>query len=252
MAMGNDRIEFATLKARRLSELVEKHIRELILNGELKPNDHLPTEKEMSAQFGVSAVTIREALRGLEALGLVEKKQGRSGGTIVKKIESGPVKRSMYDYLMSKRISAEQLLEARRSVDPSIAALAAQRINPETLQKMDANVRYREEKVKRAKKPLKDHVLRELTEKHLEFHRYIGESTNNPFLAMIVDSLMDVLWELRKKSDSPRGKFSVQVVKSHRMIFEILKKGDVSEARKAMESALDELITEFTKEKLSH
>ncbi len=59
--MKDEPVKFQRLKIRRLSEIVEGYIKDMILSGELKPGQKLPPEKEMSKQFGVSSVTIREA-----------------------------------------------------------------------------------------------------------------------------------------------------------------------------------------------
>ena len=74
---------FRPVKIRRLSETIETSIKDSILAGDLEVGSKLPTEKEISRQFGVSIVTLREALRGLEAYGVIEKKRGKDGGIFV-------------------------------------------------------------------------------------------------------------------------------------------------------------------------
>ena len=82
---------FQPIKVERVSEVIENRIKALILGGEIKPGDRLPTEKELSTQFGVSLVTVREALRGLETFGVIRKQRGRGGGIVVTEIESNSV-----------------------------------------------------------------------------------------------------------------------------------------------------------------
>ena len=68
-------IKFEPVLFSRASEYIERKIAESILAGKLKARDRFPTEKEMARQFGVSLVTLREALRGLEIFGLIEKEK---------------------------------------------------------------------------------------------------------------------------------------------------------------------------------
>lgn len=73
------KIEFESLKIKRATDIIENRISNMIIKGIIKPGEKLPTEKELSEQFDVSIVTVREALRGLEVAGLIEKKRKRWG-----------------------------------------------------------------------------------------------------------------------------------------------------------------------------
>jgi GntR family transcriptional repressor for pyruvate dehydrogenase complex len=79
------------IQVERVSEVIENRIKVLILDGEIKPGDRSLTEKELSTQFGVSVVTVREALGGLETFGVIRKQRGRGGGIVVTEIESNSV-----------------------------------------------------------------------------------------------------------------------------------------------------------------
>jgi GntR family transcriptional regulator, transcriptional repressor for pyruvate dehydrogenase complex len=68
---------FKSAKTHRISHNIVQQIRNAILAGELKPGDRLPTEKDLAASFNVSKASLREAIRSLEALGMVEVLQGR-------------------------------------------------------------------------------------------------------------------------------------------------------------------------------
>ena len=75
---------FKTARLNRISQNIVQQIRETIISGRLKPGDRLPSEKDLFTEFGVSKASLREALRALEALGMIEVKQGMGG------IEIGP------------------------------------------------------------------------------------------------------------------------------------------------------------------
>src|SRR5213595_456802 len=74
---------FAPIRPTRASSDVIAQIRRAILSGQYRPGDRLPTERDMAQQFGVSRVTVRDALRALEAHGLVRVKVGGQGGPYV-------------------------------------------------------------------------------------------------------------------------------------------------------------------------
>jgi len=71
--------KFHPITYRRLSEIIEDSVKDSILNGKLQVGDKLPAEREISKQFNVSMVTVREALRVMETEGIINKKRGATG-----------------------------------------------------------------------------------------------------------------------------------------------------------------------------
>ncbi len=86
------------VKPNRISENIVEQIRGAILSGELSIGDRLPSEKDLSAKFGVSKSSLREAYRALEAYGLLEIRQGMSGGAFVKEIDIRTIKDGLVTY----------------------------------------------------------------------------------------------------------------------------------------------------------
>src|SRR3954453_3792311 len=82
-AMGSPANLFNPVNDRRISELIVDQVRQLIRQQQLNPGDRLPAERDLCERFGVSRVTVREALRVLEANGLVEIRVGARGGAFV-------------------------------------------------------------------------------------------------------------------------------------------------------------------------
>jgi GntR family transcriptional regulator, transcriptional repressor for pyruvate dehydrogenase complex len=130
-----DAISFQPIKIRRLSEMIESSIKDFIITGALKSGYKLPNEKEIANQFGVSSVTVREALRGLEAFGVIHKKRGRGGGIFVGPDDSGLEKatNSPPNLLTSGKYSAKDIGEVRRILEPAIARIAALNIPKKNL-----------------------------------------------------------------------------------------------------------------------
>lgn len=121
---------FKPLPIVRTSELIEKDFKKAIINGKLRPGDKLPTEKQMAEEFGVSVVTLREALTALQVLGLIVKKKGRGGGVIVSEINNEALKDSLGHYLNFKDLLPQHLYEVRSIIEPRASRLAAKNITP--------------------------------------------------------------------------------------------------------------------------
>ncbi|MFC1901425.1 FadR/GntR family transcriptional regulator [Chloroflexota bacterium] len=227
-------VKFQPLKVRRLSEIIEESIKDLILDGQLKPGSKLPTEKEISRQFSVSIVTVREALRGLEAYGIIQKKRGKDGGIFVTELDIGTVKSAMYRFLTSARFSAKDVSEVRRIVQPATVKIAASQITPEELKALEKNIKYCEKKIERTKKNFSENDFFEIEERNVEFHRLIGEATHNPVLALTVDYVEDFLLSFKKSALNPDIQFSLRTIRDHRTIYGDLQKGDAQAAEKDM------------------
>ena len=227
-------IQFEPLVHHRASASIEKRIKEAILSGRLKERERLPTEKQMAAQFGVSVVTLREALRTLEIFGLIEKKKGQGGGTYVSHIDNEAVKASLGYFLNFKDLTPQHLLEVRTIIEPVAIMLAAQKITPEEIKRLEENVRYCDAKVTNHTAVLSENGFFDVDRKNIDFHRIIAESTHNPILSLTVDYVFDFLYESEKDVLIPDVEFSMDTVKAHRKILEHLKQGDGEQCQREM------------------
>jgi GntR family transcriptional regulator, transcriptional repressor for pyruvate dehydrogenase complex len=104
---------FAPVTDRRISELIVDQVRLLIRGQQLNPGDRLPAERELCERFGVSRVTVREALRVLEANGLLEIRVGARGGAFVTKPSREQVGEGVADLLTLSAVTAAEAIEAR-------------------------------------------------------------------------------------------------------------------------------------------
>lgn len=126
-----------TLKVPRASELVADKLRSLIVDGVVHEGATLPSEKELVSQLGVSRATLREALRILEAEGLISTRTGPKGGITVQRPGSANLTRSLSLLLQLEETPFSDLLEARRLLEPICANLAAQRVTPEEMAELE-------------------------------------------------------------------------------------------------------------------
>jgi GntR family transcriptional repressor for pyruvate dehydrogenase complex len=131
---------FAPIRPTRASSDVIAQIRRAILSGQYRPGDRLPTEREMAQQFGVSRVTVRDALRALEANGLVRVKVGGQGGPYVSEPDISLLSDSIGTHLHLRGITFEELAEARMALETTAARLAAQRATPDDLAELKAAI----------------------------------------------------------------------------------------------------------------
>jgi GntR family transcriptional repressor for pyruvate dehydrogenase complex len=132
--------EFVPVRPARASADVVAQIRRAILAGSYRPGDRLPTERELARQFEVSRVTIRDALRILEAGGLVEVRMGGQGGPYVAHPDLALLSENLGNHLHLTGCTFRELAEARLALETTAAQLAAERARPEDLAAMAAAI----------------------------------------------------------------------------------------------------------------
>jgi GntR family transcriptional repressor for pyruvate dehydrogenase complex len=124
---------FEPVTAARISAPIAAQIREAILSGKLAPGDRLPPERELTERFGVSRVTVRDALRALETAGLVQIRVGAAGGAFVTAPSSGMVGQGISDMLMLSQVDPDEIAEARLMMELGTVALAVERATDEDI-----------------------------------------------------------------------------------------------------------------------
>lgn len=209
----------------RLYERVADQLLALIRQGELKAGDRLPTERELSDAFQVSRTVIREAVKYLEAQGLLRVTSG--SGIYVQNPDSDLVSRTLSTYLelAGSDDYPIHLIEVRRVLEVEMVGLAAMRAT--TKQK----VRLREI----------CHEMRAnvLTERHAELdfqlHTLLAEATQNELFPMLLQPLIDQVFDLMRRTWAGYGKRPVErVFREHEAIVAALEAGDAAAARRAM------------------
>jgi GntR family transcriptional repressor for pyruvate dehydrogenase complex len=218
----------------RLYEQIVAQIEERILNGELRPGDRLPAERELAEQFGVSRTAIREAMKALMQSGLVEIQPGK--GTFVTDSTSKVVRDSI-DMLVrvGNETGIKDLIEVREILEPEIAALAAFRASSEDIQSM-------EEAVKAMDRAMDDPDM--FIEADLDFHLALAQGSNNALIPVLIDSLVELLREHRIRAASVDGGLE-RGQPYHKIILEAIKRNDAKAARDSMRSHLEQVRKEI-------
>ena len=138
--VNSDQAVFEPIRPTRASSDVIAQIRRAILSGQYRPGDRLPTEREMAQQFGVSRVTVRDALRALEANGLVKVKVGGQGGPYVAEPDIALLSDSIGTHLHLRGTTFQELAEARQALETTAAQLAALRATDADLVALQAAI----------------------------------------------------------------------------------------------------------------
>jgi GntR family transcriptional regulator, transcriptional repressor for pyruvate dehydrogenase complex len=170
---------FRPVSVGRISEIIVEQIRELMRQGQLKPGDRLPPERDLCERFGVSRVTVREALRMLESSGLVQIRVGARGGAFVTAPSSDRVGEGLTDMLTLSAISAADVTEIRLILEVGIVPLVCERATEQDLAELE-DICERSEVALRSG----EYSMRY----SLEFHTRVAQATHNPAVVMLVES----------------------------------------------------------------
>jgi DNA-binding FadR family transcriptional regulator len=197
-------------------------IRQLIASGEFRPGAKLPREKELALRLGVSRNSLREAVRALELVGVVEARQG--DGTYVTSLDPSLLL-DVISYVIdfSHDEATLQLLEVRRLLEPAATALAAARATPDQL---DA-IGERLEEMDRSTEPAS------LLEADSAFHAAIAHASGNPALAALLGNLSGTTFRARITRAYSDARAVEDTRREHRRIYEALRAADPDLARAA-------------------
>src|SRR5712692_11633522 len=135
--------EFEAIRRSKVYEEVAKQLERLILK-KLQPGDKLPAERELAEMFGVSRSSIRDAIRSLELVGLVEPRQG--AGTVVREVSAASFINPLSNALVHKRQLVSELLDFRKMLEPPLATRAATHASAEEISEMEEILQRQEEK----------------------------------------------------------------------------------------------------------
>lgn len=218
----------AVRKGRRYEEVAEQ-IQKLVTDGTLKPGDRLPSERELAAQFGVGRSSLRDAIRTLEVMGVVESRHG--AGTVIRDLDTDALVVPLASALLRKRELVSELLEVRMMIEPGLAARAAKNATPEEIAKMEEILARQRQKVRRGVQPI---------EEDSEFHAALMLAARNSVVLRVMDVLMDLLRESRAKSLQTPGRLEKSYA-GHVRILRAIKKRDGAAAEAAVRRHLDEV-----------
>ena len=216
-----------------LGETVLNRLLGLIASGEVKPGDRLPSEPVLAEQLGVSRVTLRESVKMLSAMGLVDVRHGR--GTFVRQPESSPLTRPISVLLGLYAVSVFELLDVRRVIEFHTVQEAARR-------RSDTNLARLRELVDEM-----EHVL-DSPERYIDldkaFHLEVARCADNRVFAALLEMIRDRLREDLLKSVCKPGK-TERYERDHGKILRAIECRDGTLAQSIMAEHLGKLEQEF-------
>jgi GntR family transcriptional repressor for pyruvate dehydrogenase complex len=213
---------FSRLKLVPRSTQVREQLEEAIGRGEYNPGDRLPSERELAEAFGVSRVSVREALRSLEAVGLVEVRHG--AGTMV----LDPTQRATRDlsrWMKVNRGEVLELLTVRAALDELAGEEAAGRDDAEAL----AAIRAAHDAFIEAADAGRSDRLSALD---MSFHLAVAEASGSQLLRNLLAELHGHLAESRSVFFGPADRAKASG-REHAAILAAIEKGDAAAARRA-------------------
>jgi GntR family transcriptional regulator, transcriptional repressor for pyruvate dehydrogenase complex len=228
---------FTSIDNTQRTQLVREQLESAISRGTFKPGARLPSERELVEQFGVSRVSIREALRSLEALGMIEIRRGR--GSFVAS-ELAPVRQ----WLSMHSEEVVDLLKVRGAVERLAAEEAARRQDQASL------TRLSEVHADFVSAVDASASLGRLVELDVKFHRTLADASGSPLVAELTQQLNSHLAEARRLTMMPPGR-PRQSAREHDNVVQAVLTGNASAASRAMRKhvqAVEDAVVRFSRE----
>lgn len=201
-------MDLTPIRTKRLYEEIVEQIRLLIADGKLKPGDKLLAERELADRFQVSRASVREAIRTLEMLGVIDIRPGE--GTYIRETEADDIIRPLAMFMAVERSSVIDMFEMRRIFETATASLAAQRATEQEILEIEATLEN-----------MKAHLNLQDPEKgegfDAAFHFAIAEATHNTLLSKLFKTVSE---DFSKANSAARRRLYLDNVKNPQRIID--------------------------------
>jgi len=235
--MASDGVLFEQVETHKIYVKVIEQVLHLIRSGVLKCGDQLPSENELTGQLGVSRSSVREALRALEVLGVIESKTG-----VGRFVREDTPHEAVFDILneLAEEGSPWEIMEARLAVEPGVAFLAARRRTEQQLRQMDQIVDVQSKQVETGADPMQS---------DLEFHLLLAAASGNQVLGdcsrLIATRMQHRFWQAIKRASLSVPGHATTYLEQHRQIRDAIRNQDAEGARAAMRLHLETVDTDL-------
>lgn len=227
-----------------LKNQVINRIKENILNGK-KPGEKLPTERKLAEEFGVSRTVIRDAIKTLAGLGLLEVRHRE--GIFVANVNTDTIAKQLSNVLMFNEHTAKSLFQVRLVLETATAGWAAESCDASDLSKLRSLIEESQKCIEKSLLTGKS-LLDEFIIIDSKFHLLIAEISRNPIMIALTKSILTYREIFSKYTLSIPGRI-FDSAKQHEKIFEAILKQDKEEASKAMsdhiKSVYESILTEI-------
>ena len=206
-----------------VAEMVAKRILELVTSRALKSGDQLPPERELAEMLGVSRPSVREAIRGLSILGVVNSRQG--GGAFISKLDGDALLGPIRFFLSIEEMNIRELYDARSLIEGDIARRASVNMDEAKLLALERLLEEQADMMNDAKA---------FRVSDFRFHETIWIGSGNAFLKRIGESLNSLGLEFRRRASENPGVLA-QSLRDHWVLLDALKARDPGAAAEAAE-----------------
>jgi len=227
----------ATIRSRteRLSRpaRVAEAIKDWVVAERLTPGDRLPAEAELMARFSMAKGTIREAMRILEAQGLIKTRTGPGGGSFVHAVSRQRAKALLGNYFYFDELTIGDIYSLRLALEPELAASLAGKLSEEVLARLDATIAEYDRPSASVEEERAQHVA------SLRFHAILAEQSDNPLLSFVIDFMVSLLSDLtvyRKLYEPPNSELWARGRDYQVRLVMALREGDRGAARSIMKA----------------
>ena len=231
-------ISFEPISSRRTFEEVCDRIRARIESGDLKPGDKLPAERDLALQLGVGRNAVREAIRTLENRGILELRKGVKGGAFIRQGDPSQMDSVVQDMFSLGSITISELAEAREHVQDLVVRLACQRAGAADLAALEQNIA-------RTRLLTEQGKVLERVECSRDFYRLLGSATGNSVLAMMVNSVTEILMQFVYARTAAGGAIKPGLVEDRTRFLDALAAKDEDRAANLMRQHLREVHAMF-------
>jgi len=216
------------IKKARVSEDIVAQLKALIASGKLHTGDQLPSERDLAEQFKVSRASVREAIRALESMGLLEARQGH-GTYVATSVEA--LVQPLAASLFHEKDDLIDIFFLRKIIEPEIAQLASENATPEEINELEDILKDQE-----AERADADNPVRMDT----HFHHLLARMAKNRVLERLSFALVDLLGKTRERYLQTEERKQKSLL-GHRNILAAIQSGNGTAARQAMRRHLEDV-----------
>ncbi len=210
---------------------VAEAIKQWVVEQDLKRGDRLPAEPEMIERFGMAKGTIREAMRILEAQGLIETRTGPGGGSFVGEVSAERARALLGNYFYFKNLTIADIYQVRRVLEPELAASLAGTLTPAQLAELDELAKQFPEPPTSAEDERAHHIG------SLEVHARLASFAQNELLGFLIGFMSQILSDLtiyRRLYNPPNTALWRKGRDCHQRLLVALREGAGEDARRIM------------------
>jgi GntR family transcriptional repressor for pyruvate dehydrogenase complex len=221
------------VEKKRAYESIVQQVLALIENGKLKQGDQLPSERELTDIFKVSRTTVREAIRTLESMKLLQSRQGN--GTYVLASNEEELIQPLAAALFNAKDDVRDIFYVRKIIEPYVVELAAANATAQEIEAMEEILRKQAECIERNES---------IIETDTAFHNLMASASRNRIIERLTVALVDFLEQSREHylmDDEHGNSRPERSLEGHKRVLAAIKKGDCQAAKESMLRHLEDI-----------